>query len=269
MCTVSAVLLPSPTGCGSDQHSSSENAQLLRIMCNRDEKRTRTEALPPIRRKFGERTAILPIDPLSRGTWIGVNDAGLALCILNATVRADRPWTTRMRTAPIRSRGQIIPSLLDCESVGEAIDRAAAIESSEFPPFRLIAASRTHLGVVASDQNVVRVQQLRRLQSPFMATSSGLGDELVDPLRRELFGECLRNCVDASEAQQRFHAHQWPDRKHLSVQMARADARTVSRTFVEVGCDFVRMTYLSLAEVPQANSPRSSTLGLYSAGAMA
>jgi len=270
MCTVSVILRPGFFGRASNEMSCSDSAQVLRIVCNRDEKRTRTEALPPICREYGERTAILPVDPLSRGTWIGVNDAGLALCLLNATVRGGRGMTAGVRTGLLRSRGEIIPSLLDCETVGEAIGRAARLQSREFPPFRLIAASRTHFGMVASDQSSLCVQQLRPLQTPFMATSSSLGDELVDPVRRELFGELLRQSDDAFEAQQRFHSHQWPDRKQLSVLMARPDARTVSRTIVEIGSDFVRLTYCSLTEVrAPLNAPESKTLELAPTEAMA
>ncbi len=268
MCTVSAILHPGFFGRIANETSRSDSARVLRIVCNRDEKRTRTEALPPICRECGDRTAILPIDPLSRGTWIGVNDAGLALCLLNATVRGGREMTAAGRTGLLRSRGEIIPSLLDCETVSEAIGRAVRLESREFPPFRLIAASRTHLGMVASDQKSLCVQQLRPLQTHFMATSSSLGDELVDPVRRELFGELLHKSNDACEAQQRFHSHQWPDRKHLSVLMARPDARTVSRTIVEVGSDFARLTYCSLAEVQAPlSAPESMTLELATAEA--
>ncbi|MGH7243592.1 MAG: NRDE family protein [Phycisphaerales bacterium] len=249
MCTVSVILHPQLPARASNMSSRRDSAQVLRIVCNRDEKRVRTEALPPICREFGERTAILPIDPLSRGTWIGVNDAGLALCLLNATVRDSHTTTARGRKGLLKSRGEIIPSLLNCETVDEAIGRVARLDSREFPPFRLISASRTHIGMVASARDSVSVQQLQPLRAPFMATSSSLGDELVAPIRRELFGECLRSCPDTLEAQRRFHSHQWPDRKNLSVLMSRPDARTVSRTIVEVGSEFVRMTYCALSEV--------------------
>lgn len=268
MCTVSAILGLGVIGRISSERSPGESAPLLRIVCNRDEKRTRTEALPPVCREFGERTAILPIDPLSRGTWIGVNDAGLALCLLNATVRGGRGGTPH--AGLLRSRGEIIPSLLDCETVNEAIDRAARLESREFPPFRLIAFSRTHVGMVASEPSGLRVLQLRPMRAPFMATSSSLGDELVEPIRSELFGEVLRESSDAFEAQHRFHSHQWPDRRHMSVLMARPDARTVSRTIVEVRSDSVRMTYRSLAETHSTMSASESmVLPLISAEVMA
>ena len=66
-----------------------------------------------------------------------------------------------------------------------------------------------------------------------MFTSSGLGDELVESPRRELFdrmitfGECSR------QRQDEFHRHSWPDRPYLSVCMRRTDAATRSYTVIE------------------------------------
>jgi hypothetical protein len=55
----------------------------VRLAFNRDEKRTRAPGLPPRAARIGHRTAILPTDPASGGTWLAVNDAGLALAVLN------------------------------------------------------------------------------------------------------------------------------------------------------------------------------------------
>jgi hypothetical protein len=223
--------------------------------------------MPPVWREFGGRAAILPIDPLSGGTWIGVNDAGLVLCLLNAT---NRDLAALPRPGALRSRGEIIPSLLDCVAVGEAIGRAARLDCTEFPPFRLVAAGRTHVGVLASSGRIPTVQRVSPIRKPFLITSSGLGDELVDRPRRALFREFLRTSESPHLAQNRFHTHQWPDRAHLSVLMSRADARTVSRTIVELGADFARMTYFALTEAPTPQQPAGSmTLELSRRGASA
>ena len=54
-----------------------------RLAFNRDEQRTRPAALPPQVRQFGGRTALMPVDPVSDGTWLAVNDAGLVLALHN------------------------------------------------------------------------------------------------------------------------------------------------------------------------------------------
>ena len=52
-----------------------------RLAFNRDEARSRAAATPPRRGYYGDREALLPIDPAGRGTWIAVNDAGLAMAL--------------------------------------------------------------------------------------------------------------------------------------------------------------------------------------------
>jgi len=252
MCTVTAVLLH-----GGDCRSIGD-APVLRVICNRDEARTRADAIPPLRREFADRTAILPIDPLSQGTWIGVNDAGLVLCLLNAS--SMRP---SVRSRPLRSRGDIVPSLLDCDSVAEVVARADRINPLEFPPFRLLAITRDQLAVLAADQSTLNVQYTRPMADPFFITSSSLGDEIVEMPRRQLFGDLVLTAPDLAAAQHTFHAHQWPGRLHLSVQMSRADARTVSRTVVEVAGSYARMIYHSVPDGPLApNAPRQDSPGL-------
>ena len=53
----------------------------VRVVCNRDELRSRAAALPPRVCTFGERRAVMPIDLVSGGTWIAANRA-------NGTVRS-------------------------------------------------------------------------------------------------------------------------------------------------------------------------------------
>src|SRR5262249_11399645 len=55
----------------------------VRLACNRDEQRTRPPALPPQVRRFGRRWAAFPVDPVGGGTWVAVNDTGLAMTVLN------------------------------------------------------------------------------------------------------------------------------------------------------------------------------------------
>src|SRR5262249_12632394 len=77
----------------------------------------------------------------------------------------------------------------------------------------------------------VRLVQRSAAGEPFLFTSSGLGDHLVEEPRRQLFAEAMGHSANP-DAQDLFHRHEWPDRSHLSVCMRRSDARTVSHTLV-------------------------------------
>ena len=146
----------------------------FRLMCNRDERRDRPVAIPPIDRRLPHRTAIYPQDPLGGGTWVGVNDAGLAAALLNRSVNAAAPGGAR----PLRSRGLIIPPLLDASSVTEAADIAADLDPALFNPFRVVVLQRMVAWLLTSDGVTLSVEA-PDVTRPLMLTSSSLGDALV------------------------------------------------------------------------------------------
>jgi hypothetical protein len=208
-----------------------------RVGFNRDEARSRPPALPPQHRRFGDRHAILPMDPLSGGTWLAVNDAGLLFALTNRN--------PRQPAAPAnRSRGDIVPGFLDCGSPAEVARRLASFEVDRYAPFRLVVLARAGLSILTWDGTARRDEYLAAVTAPVMFTSSGLGDDLVEGPRGELFEQLVPPARSPADAQDAYHRHVWPDRPHLSVNMARADARTVSHTLVELTPQEALMTYL-------------------------
>src|SRR6478672_3947680 len=124
MCTLSAIRLPACNG--------------LRVVFNRDELRSRPEALPPVVRKFGARTAVMPIDPQSDGTWIAANDAGLIFALLNRSLRrragfglhvVDEPRNMQAEACTPISRGVIVPALLHCSTLSAALELVVDIDA--------------------------------------------------------------------------------------------------------------------------------------------
>jgi hypothetical protein len=227
MCTVSAIAL---RGGG------------FRLACNRDELNTRPAALAPVLRTFGEHRAVFPVDPVSGGTWIAVNDAGLALALLNHNPRRR---LDALELAHRESRGCVIPSLLHCSDVPEAIELARALDPARFPQFRLVMIDGDDWAVVVSNGWELDTTSCSFDGVPLMFTSSGLGDELVEHPRRELFDRMIRTADACPRRQDAFHAHQWPGREHLSVMMCRPDARTVSKTVIEVCSGLARLNYVA------------------------
>lgn len=232
MCTVSIVPMRcEPAGSG------------IRLACNRDESRQRPPARLPEIRLFNQRRAIMPVDPVSDGTWIGVNDAGLVMTLMNVyPAPVDREgfaaWGGRYA-----SRGAIIPSLLHCESIDEAVSLAGRLDPLAYPSFRLVLLDGTRLAEVVARSERLEVTPPALIAGPMMYASSGLGDERVISPRRELFDELLDDAADPAAAQDAFHRHRWPDRPHLSVCMSRPEARTVSLTVVEITPARCRLIY--------------------------
>jgi hypothetical protein len=210
----------------------------VRIACNRDEQHTRPVALPPQVRRFGRRFALLPIDPASEGTWVAVNDAGLAMTLLNVNL-----GDGDQRAIRSSSRGSIIPALLACKTMTAAVAQASALDPSCYAPFRLVLADGRETAELCCDGSRMGPAQRQPLGAPLLFTSSGLGDRLVEGPRRRLFDEWFNNPDDWPRRQDAFHRHHWPDRPELSVCMRRPDARTVSHTVVTIGPNRVTLAY--------------------------
>lgn len=238
MCTVSVIAQPG----------------LLRLVSNRDERRSRAAALPPSLRSIDGVRMLAPTDPVSGGTWIAGNAAGLAIALLNVN-----PANPDGRIPP-RSRGHIVPSLARYNSLDQVADAASQIDTRLYAPFRLVV-------VHAGDPDVLELvpalhkAERRTLAIPRMFTSSGLGDAQVEGPRRELFDRLVidEGAGDRRTLQDQFHAHRWRDRPELSVWMARDDAWTVSRTVMEIGEREIVMHYA--AEPDWIDQPARLTRG--------
>lgn len=245
MCTVTIV----PTG-----------PRGLCMRCNRDERRTRPAAGPPTSRRIGGRRALMPTDPASGGTWIAATDAPLIVTLLN--VNLDAPPVASPRW---RSRGTLIPALCEQPAADAALRAALAVEPADHAPFRLILADRDAVHEVASDGvRLIHRRHGRPAEGPRMFTSSGLGDPRVQAVRRELFEAMVVAAADPLAGQTAFHEHTWPNRPELSVCMARTDARSVSRTTVDLSDEAVTMAYQPLPTGPSSRA--SLPLGTGAAG---
>ncbi|MCG3130983.1 MAG: hypothetical protein FLDDKLPJ_01758 [Phycisphaerae bacterium] len=211
-----------------------------RLVCNRDESRSRPLALPPQIRRCGDRRAIMPVDPVSDGTWAAVNDAGIAATLLNVYPHprgAGDPFTGRS------SRGLILPRILSATDMASVLRQTGMLNPADYPPFRLVITDARDVVELLSDGTTARIVARSIGGRPHFFTSSGLGDDVVDGPRRELFHERFAPGRDWPAAQSAFHRHAWPDRRNVSVCMERSDACTVSCTVMDIRDDHVSLTY--------------------------
>ena len=233
MCTVTIVRAATARG----------GRLITRIVSNRDEQRSRAPELPPERIAIGSRFAVMPIDSAAGGTWVAATDAGLAFCLLNVN---PSPAVPRSAWAGRGSRGYIIPSLVDSADIGDVAERLSAMDAALTAPFKLVVADAARVAVARSDGARIEMSPARAIDGPILHTSSGLGDDLVQSPRRALFEAAFAAGRDALEQQREFHAHSWPDAGHLSVAMSRADARTMSRTVIDLHESRVRLAWTPL-----------------------
>lgn len=240
MCTVSVI--PQPAG--------------YRVMVNRDEADTRPDALEPAWRTLLTATgqpmrAIWPTDPVGGGTWLGVNERGLLLTLLNYNLESAPGVPAPVTRTDLRSRGEIIPQLLSHAAPHDAMLALSRSDLSCYGPFRLVAVAHPGDGavptVIESRWDMRRLDVLAAAAPPACFASSGLGDSLVR-VRADLFRKMLSDANDDLHAtQDRFHAHQWPHASHLSVMMSRKGVRTVSVSTVSWIDGHIRFEYVPVS----------------------
>jgi len=116
---------------------------------NRDQLLTRT-SLPPLV-KYERLSTLAPTDIRSGGTWLGLNEAGLLVAIVDHF---------RPRRLGGHSRGQLVSAIL-----GSCHDPQSAAEVLSQEPFRQYAAStfliaNKDLGLIVSWHDVMKVEKV-------------------------------------------------------------------------------------------------------------
>lgn len=232
-------------------------------MVNRDEQRTRAESLGPSRVAIGPRTAVMPIDPASGGTWVGVNDAGLVACLLNRTRNPEHAARFRLRA----SRGEIVPGILAADHLDRAVQQACDLEAVRWPPFRLFIAHGRDAAILTSEGEQITIDRAGQVTDPLLLSSSGLGDEHVRAYREHAFSAFNRMHPDPVSAQQAYHSASDAQHAALAPLMTRLDARTVSQTTIDVTTDRITLHHVwlddSLQPHREAREALSPTLSLH------
>lgn len=209
------------------------------LFFNRDEKRTRKPGLPPQAVTRDAVRLIHPTDGDAGGSWIGVNDCGLTVCLLN---HHPSPAACQPPPTTLASRGHALLSLLSCRGVADAVARAQGLRPESYRPFILVAVDPRHPArALVSDGKSLREQPVRA--PPFLTTSS-FDTAAVTLSRRAVFDRCVAGSrsLDA-ETLFALHRSHDPERGPYSICMHRPDAETVSFSHIVVGRDTVRFTY--------------------------
>lgn len=200
------------------------------LFVNRDELHTRASAVPPRVFARGGTRYLAPRDKDGGGSWISVNEAGVAVCLLNAA---------GVRRAGAMSRGRLVVDLATSRSQQEAALRAGRIDLHAYPPFTLaLFEPERRVSVLEWDGRVLRAAANGDALKPL--TSSSLDAAAARRARHAHFHK--HRPLTALEFF-RFHASHHPAPGAYSACMHRDDASTVSFTHVHAGREQVRMDY--------------------------
>ena len=229
---------------------------------NRDERNERLRASGPSAGRSGAIRVLAPRDADAGGSWIGVNEHGLALALLNA-------WdATEAAPAPgARSRGLLVLDLLEARDPADVLGRLEREDLGRYRGFHLLSfAPGSEVVGHRWDGRSLASEPVEAPVSSSSFDADGARSERARQLRalRERHGEL------EGEHLEHFHRSHEPDRGPYSVCMHRADASTVSATHVVVGGGEARMRY---ADGPLCRSafgpPLRLPLAAPAAGALA
>ena len=207
-------------------------------MFNRDELLTRKPASAPDIDKRNGIAFIAPLDGDHGGSWIAVNQFGLALGLLNRFDES-RPNVVRNYT----SRGLLLFELIDCPSLATINYRLHNANLDRFRPFSLLALTPNEPTMLFHWTGFQKGLK-RDADNLIPIASSSLNEEDVVRKRKQLFEEMTseQGKFDA-ELLMQFHASHRKERGPASVCMHRADARTVSMSVINVTKEKVEFDY--------------------------
>jgi len=228
------------------------------LLCNRDEKLTRKSALEPRLAVRNGTRFLAPVDGDFGGTWIATNELGVSICLLNG---ANLTGSETHAAAPGRSRGLLLLDLISLQSVAAMSDRIREADLSVFAPFTL-AALQPGRPIAILEWDGSKKTLFLETAGRFMLTSSSFDSEEVRRSRHEEY-----NRVHDSEGLFAFHRSHAPARGAYSTCMHRADAQTVSFSWIQVSrketdffyipgapCEKLSGVRLKLARYPSSGS---------------
>lgn len=200
------------------------------LFCNRDERRARKAAHAPTIRLTRGVSFVAPTDGEVGGTWIGANEYGLSLCLLNLYAGAEAP-----AALDFKSRGLLLPDLLSQRGTAEIVRAVSRCELSHFQPFTLLALAPAGAPVVLSWTGRRLLVSDDECDSLLPLTSSSYANAEAARARRELLKRMSGSSFSpADDLHMRFHRSHSPAPGPLSVCMHRPDAATVSFSRVKV-----------------------------------
>jgi hypothetical protein len=200
------------------------------LLFNRDEKRTRKPAISPrLAARDGVRF-LAPVDGDFGGTWIGVNEFGVSVCLLNgANVTGSKIESVRYQRS--KSRGLFLLDLITAPSVAAVCERFRSADLSLFESFT-IAALQPGQPTALVEWNGAEKVVIPSGDAHLPLTSSSFDPERVRRQRQDEYRGLLRP-LDANLLFA-FHQSHGPEPSAYTVCMHRPDAETVSFSWIRV-----------------------------------
>lgn len=231
-----------------------ESADRFEVFFNRDEKKTRSQAVEPRQFEVDGVTYLSPRDPDAGGTWMVANAKGVVVCLLNR-------WHEEFEiSGPVRSRGVLVEGMAGLENVPAVEEQLRSEDLTQVRPFTLVVFDPVgQRGFSWNGKSLASVE----LSMP-MCSSSFHFDQVVLS-RSNRFAELIGKSRCGGKDLENYHADVGDGASAYSVRMCRPDAQTMSRSRVRVSAERVRWDYWE--EHPDFEVlPEAHRIGLVRAG---
>ena len=206
------------------------------LLCNRDEKRTRGKAFAPRVAESDGVRYLAPVDSDWGGTWLAANQFGLSLCLLNSEGAAHA-------AAPRRSRGMLIRELASAPAAAGCIARLRQADLAPFAPFTLAVLEPGTQAVLAMwNGSELTVEPAGDSHLPLTSSSYDAAGVRRSRARKFACRAGAAGRIDAALLYW-FHASHGSSPDAYSPCMHRADAETVSFSWVTVTRHAIRYLY--------------------------
>ena len=191
------------------------------VTMNRDEKKDRAQERPPY--KWVSPEIFAPQDSKGLGTWAAINPKGRIACLLNGYQEQD------LNADILKSRGEIIPSILSAEDSCEAAKRIEADQYASFDLFVIDGGNLKHYCWNGQDYTHRQIDA----QEWFFFTSSSWNSKSVKQSRQKAYEDWYGRGALIENSLPHIHIYESDDLSAYSVLMEREDACTKSITQFE------------------------------------
>ncbi len=207
------------------------------LFSNRDERIGRAPERPPELDVEAGVQFLSPRDGEAGGTWVAVNEFGVALTLLNG-YRSEAG-----SAANFVSRGALVTGLASAGSLDELAARVEAAELTRYRSFVLLVLAANQPAWIADwDGAELRVDRDGEARRPLVSSSFEAGRAVETRRARFEALRAERGAVDA-ELLAEFHRSHADGPGPFSVCMHRDDAATRSFTRVTVTAERVELSY--------------------------
>jgi hypothetical protein len=208
------------------------------LFCNRDEQRTRGPEKAPSRFERAGVSYLSPRDGDFGGTWVSVNEFGLAVTLLNGYTK-----TRGESRAQWTSRGLLVDGLAHLENAVTVREQLLSIDLREYQPFQLLAIDAAG-GLASLRWDGLVLESLDDPNREMPLVSSGVEAPEVRAHRKALLADMTPSSNQLTEdLLASYHSSHGAGPSAYSTCMHREDAKTRSLCRIRVDDRRVQFDY--------------------------